>query len=665
MNLQNKKILITGGDGFIGRHLVFGLKRLGAKIDIFDRNRGDDMNDYKKLEKILKKNYFAVYHLAGVSGAVQSITQERNFLNINTLASIKLAELLLEHTPNTKLIISSTRLEYGVPKYLPVDEQHPTFPISIYGLSKLAFTQIAMGFFAKWGLDITILRTSNVYGPHRKDIFKGYNVINFFVNLAFNNKTIQIFGDGSQLRDYLYIDDFVQVLIKALDKKSKGEIINIGFGKGISIKAIVKKIIRYWGKGKIKFIKWPKNYQLVESGSYITNIKKAQELLDFQPTIDFDEGIALSMNSCIKICSPHLGINPESILGGEIFDRQILLGLAEKGVNIEIILPFTLKHDDHKNWHITNLPIVHFPAILFNIFILPYLFILYKLRKFRIIRIHSPRYVGLGCLIFKMINPKVKLIATYHQFRETNFFWLSKIVNKAWDHIICDSENVKRELNRKYGISLTNITVVHNGVPSYLKPMPKNKQLMKQFKLQGKNILLYMGLFIDRKTPLFLIDVLKKLVQKDKNIILLMVGKGELEHQIISRAKDNGVFNNLRLIKQVFGEEKNQIKKLEDLFVFPSKDEGFALAPLEAMACGVPVIENNRHSAAEAVTNGKNGYLCQTDNINDWTNKINKILSDLKLRTKMSDNCLKRINKEFDWEQAVNHHIAVFKKLIS
>ena len=115
----------------------------------------------------------------------------------------------------------------------------------------------------------------------------------------------------------------------------------------------------------------------------------------------------------MRICSPQLGISPKSILGGEVFDREILLGLAKKGIQVEIILPKGLPHDKKiKNWQITYLPIQHIPAIFFNVIITPYLFVIYKRRPFDLIRLHSPMYIGFGAILFKFFHPKVKIAAT-------------------------------------------------------------------------------------------------------------------------------------------------------------------------------------------------------------------------------------------------------------
>lgn len=362
----------------------------------------------------------------------------------------------------------------------------------------------------------------------------------------------------------------------------------------------------------------------------------------------------------MRICSPQLGLAPNSILGGEVFDREILLGLAKKGIKVEIILPTNKLHDKNvKNWNITFLPISHFPAIMANIIFLPYLFVVYKKRPFTILRIHQPQFLVVTAIIFKLFNSKVKLLAVYHQFRETNFWFLSKVINNYWDYVVCDSQNVKNKISKTYTIAKSKITVVHNGVPSYLKPRKKDPKLLKKFKLENKIVLLFMGLFIDRKNPLFLIDVLKEL--KDKKVIILFWGDGSLKSEIIEKARISSVHNQIRIIKPAFGPSKNKIHNLADIFVHPSLDEGFALSPLEAMACAKPIIMNNSHSAKEAVENGVNGFLCKPNDLDNWVSKITRLINHSPSRDKMGQASLSKVDKEFKWKLSVEKHIKVFK----
>src|SRR3989344_117849 len=323
----------------------------------------------------------------------------------------------------------------------------------------------------------------------------------------------------------------------------------------------------------------------------------------------------------MRICSPQLGLNPNSILGGEVFDREILLGLAKKGIKIEVILPKGKPYDHNiKNWHITTLPVKHFPAILANLIFIPYFFRVYAKRQFQIVRLHSPRYLGLGALIYKLF--------------------------------------------KSYKLSPSKITVVHNGVPNYLSPAAKDKKLIQKLKLEGKTVLLLMGLFIERKNPLFLLDLLAELSKTKPKLVSIFWGAGPLRSEIIKKAKELKVFDKIRIINPVFGPQKNKIHNLCNIFVHPALDEGFALAPLEAMACAKPVVMTKGYSASEAVQNGINGYLCSSNNENDWTHKLEKLILNSNLRKRLGEASLKKVKAEFQWNIAVGKHIKVIRNLI-
>lgn len=366
------------------------------------------------------------------------------------------------------------------------------------------------------------------------------------------------------------------------------------------------------------------------------------------------------------VCSPQLGLSPNSILGGEVFDREILIGLAKKGIKVDIIIPKGLPHDKRiKNINVNYIPFAHFPALFFNILVLPYLFKINAKNTIDIIRLHQPQFTGIAALVFKTFYPKAKIVATYHRFNETKFGFLSKFFIFKWNHIFCDSEAVKNKIHLNYKVPKDKITVVHNGVPKYLKPEAPNKQFQNRYKLKEKSVLLYMGLFIERKNPIFLLKVLKKLIINHPSTVLLYLGKGPLEKQIIKTAKNLGLSNNIRILKPILGPSKNKIYSISDIFVHPALDEGFALAPLEAMACGKPVIMNNSHSAKEAILEGYTGYLCETNNIASWVNKIADLLKYEKKRKEMGANALLKVKKEFSWEIAINIHLKVLERLKS
>ena len=291
MNLKRKKVMVTGGSGFIGSHLIKKLLELQVKVDNFDLSLGFDIQNSKQLKMYIKKEYDAVFHLAGFSGSVISNKDQVKSFRINSLATVNLCELICKYSPRTKLVLSSSRLEYGNPQYLPVDENHPTIPTSAYGLSKLIATQMAQNYHKRDNLDVTIFRTSNVYGPHQSSEFGGYNVINHFIDLAKEDKTLTIYGQGEQERDYLYVDDLIEAFLLSLTPKSAGRIYNLGYGKGIKFIEMAKLIIKIVGRGNLKFVKWPQDFKKVETGSYVSDITKIREDLGFIPRITFEKGI--------------------------------------------------------------------------------------------------------------------------------------------------------------------------------------------------------------------------------------------------------------------------------------------------------------------------------------------------------------------------------------
>ncbi|KKP94044.1 MAG: VI polysaccharide biosynthesis protein VIPC/TVIE [Parcubacteria group bacterium GW2011_GWA1_36_12] len=366
----------------------------------------------------------------------------------------------------------------------------------------------------------------------------------------------------------------------------------------------------------------------------------------------------------LVICSPQLGLSPKSILGGEVFDRETLLGFARKGIQVEIILPKHKHHDDNiKNWNISYLPISKFPAVLGNILFLPYLFKVFQKNNFKIIRVHQPQFIGISALIFKFFKRKVKIIATIHKFEEANFGPLSKLINNLWDHIICDSEYAKSLIIENYGIKKSKILVVHNGAPNYLKPQKKDNMLVKKLNLEGKKVLLYMGLFIKRKNPLFLLDVLERLLTSQSDSILIYWGEGPLKNRIIQKSKKLKIYEHIKIINPVFSKEKNKIHNIADIFVHPSLDEGLALAPIESMACAKPIVITNGNSASELVESGINGFKCDKNNLNEWVDKLNILVSNTTLRNKMGQSSLSKIKEQFQWNLTVSKQYKLFQSL--
>lgn len=367
----------------------------------------------------------------------------------------------------------------------------------------------------------------------------------------------------------------------------------------------------------------------------------------------------------LRICSPQLGLSPRSVLGGEVYDYEILTGLSKLGIKVDIILPKSKPTKTSNNWQIIRLPFSHIPAYLFNLLEIPYLFKLYRRGKFSLIRLHAPYFTGIGAWFFRLFNSQVKLIAVYHQARTGfPFNLINQLFIRQWDAIITDSYAAKKSLINRYSLAANKIYPIHNGTPHNLKPTSKNKSLVSRYKLNGHTVLLFMGLLIERKNPIFLLHVFKELKRQTPNKIKLIIcGSGPLKNQLAKIINKYQLQNEVILHSPVFGKAKQNLYSVADIFVHPAIHEGFPLVVLEAMACGLPIVISKGYSAAEAVTHGKNGYLASTNNKSDWVKVLKKLILDKKLRAAMGKQSFRRNQQEFTWEQAAKKHQLLFDQI--
>lgn len=302
-------ILVTGSAGFIGSNLVDKLlkKNFVIGIDNFDpyyskkiklRNIATsisnknykfiemDIRSAKKMAEILREmNVEYVCHLAARPGVRNSFKNPKIYMENNLIGTISLLSACL-NSDVKKIIYSSSSSVYGNPEYLPIDEKHPTNPISPYGVSKL-FTEKYLNYFEKtYSVKSIILRYFTVYGPRQRpdeSIFK-------FVNLLMKNKLIPIYGNGNQTRDFTYISDVIAGTELAIKKNFSKEIFNIGSDQRISVNEMIK-ILENLTKKKAK-----KKYYEKQKGDVTdthSNIKKARQKLGYKPKINIENGIKL------------------------------------------------------------------------------------------------------------------------------------------------------------------------------------------------------------------------------------------------------------------------------------------------------------------------------------------------------------------------------------
>jgi UDP-glucose 4-epimerase len=252
------KIAILGASGFIGKNLASRLILDGNQVTSFVRNKQTvptidighqvefDFRDLSSFSSMLS-GFEVVIHLVSSSNPASSRLDARSEIQDNLLGTLDLLKTL-KQSPETRLIFASSGgAVYGNPKSSPIVESHSTDPVSPYGVSKLAIEKFLHIARLEGGLDYRILRLSNPYGPAQLNT-KGQGLIPTVIEAALRGQSLPVWGDGSNTRDYIYIDDVVEAFVKAIDYKGDIRIFNVGSGVGASVLEIVAAVTNLTGK---------------------------------------------------------------------------------------------------------------------------------------------------------------------------------------------------------------------------------------------------------------------------------------------------------------------------------------------------------------------------------------------------------------------------------
>jgi dTDP-glucose 4,6-dehydratase/UDP-glucose 4-epimerase len=201
------------------------------------------------------------------------------------------------YAPEARVLHAGSRLQYGKIERVPVSEDHPLRPVTPYALHKLAAENLYFFYNQIFNVSVVLLRIANPYGPRAQMRHSKYCMINWFLRLAMENRQIKIFGDGNQIRDYIYIDDLAEAFVlAAASEEANGKVFNIGSGVGTKFKDMAQLVVSTVKKGRIEFVPWPEKYINVETGDYLTDITKIESCLKWAPKTNLVEGIKLSFD---------------------------------------------------------------------------------------------------------------------------------------------------------------------------------------------------------------------------------------------------------------------------------------------------------------------------------------------------------------------------------
>ena len=309
---SGKRVLITGGIGFIGSNLAGALVRLGARITLVDslipeyggnlwniepfkdalQVNISDVRDEHAMKYLVKGQDY-LFNLAGQTSHLDSMQNPYLDLEINARAQLSILEACRHHNPAIKLVFASTRQLYGAPKYLPVDEEHPLHPVDVNGINKLAGEWYHLVYTNVYGIRSVVLRLTNTYGPRMRVKDASQTFLGIWVRRIVEGKPFQIFGDGLQLRDYNYVDDLVDALLAcAVSPAADGQIFNLGAEPPVSLKETAETLLRAAGSGSYEMVPFPPERKVIDIGNYYGDYSKIKRMIGWQPKVGLEEGLA-------------------------------------------------------------------------------------------------------------------------------------------------------------------------------------------------------------------------------------------------------------------------------------------------------------------------------------------------------------------------------------
>jgi UDP-glucose 4-epimerase len=310
-----KSVLITGGLGFIGSNLARRLVKLGASVllvdslipeyggnifniaDIKDRlrvNIADVRDEYGMRYLVQGQDY--IFNLAGQVSHTDSMNDPYTDLEINARSQLSLLEACRHGNPSAKIIFASTRQIYGKPQYLPVDERHPQQPIDINGINKMAGEWYHIVYHNVYGVKTVSLRLTNTYGPRMRIKDARQTFIGWWIRQIIEGKPLQIFGDGTQVRDFNYVDDVVEaLLLAALTEVANGQIYNLGGDDPINLINLAKLMIEINGGGEYEMVPFPPDRKPIDIGDFYGDYRKIRIKLGWQPRVGLREGLARTL----------------------------------------------------------------------------------------------------------------------------------------------------------------------------------------------------------------------------------------------------------------------------------------------------------------------------------------------------------------------------------
>jgi UDP-glucose 4-epimerase len=308
---KGRRVLITGGLGFIGSNLARQLAALDARVLLVDSMIPDYGGNFFNIRGIedrvrvnvadvrqestmdyLVRNREVIFNLAGQVSHIDSMRDPFTDLEINCRAQLSLLEACRRRNPGVRVVFAGTRQVYGRPAFLPVTENHLVRPTDVNGVNKAAGEYYHLLYNTAFGVRTCSLRLTNVYGPRQLVKHNRQGFIGWFIRTAVEGGEIQIYGDGSQLRDFVYVDDATDAFLRAgASDACDGEALNVGGQSPVSLRDLVALLLEIAGSGSVRHVEWPAEKKSIDIGSFYADSSKFKGAVGWEPSVSLRDGL--------------------------------------------------------------------------------------------------------------------------------------------------------------------------------------------------------------------------------------------------------------------------------------------------------------------------------------------------------------------------------------
>ena len=311
-----RRVLVTGGLGFIGSNLARALVEAGARVVLVDSlvpeyggNRANiagiedrvivnvsDVRDPHSFRSLVEGQDF-LFNLAGQTSHLDSMTDPATDLAINAAAQLSILEACRRHNPLAKIVFASTRQIYGRPQYLPVDERHPIAPTDVNGINKAAGEAYHMLYGQVHGLRVVALRLTNTYGSGMRVRDARQTFLGIWIRAVLTGEEFEIWGDGTQRRDLLFVDDAVRAfLLAGAREKAVGEVFNVGRPESVTLGELAETLVGLAGQGSFRIVPFPPERRAIDIGDFYADDGKIRAALGWSATVPLAEGLRRTLD---------------------------------------------------------------------------------------------------------------------------------------------------------------------------------------------------------------------------------------------------------------------------------------------------------------------------------------------------------------------------------